>query len=239
MSAMLAFVISAFALTACSGNNNDGQVSQQSSTVSITSEQNAQLNSLIGSFFNKSSSDETSLVVSYEESSYAQPSYTQPSYDPYDYDDDDDDYDYPYGQNSVVQPSYVQPSTTVPQYSQTVPSSGTSIKAALEADIGLDQVVQLYGQQMAGSNMTVYGEYASDDKIVLYMQLTQYVDPSQSAVASAVSQLETQFSSLQPQFSSSIKNMETQYNVRPFEMEFRFCNGDGSLLYSRVFGDSY
>jgi len=228
MSAMLAFVISAFALTACSGNN-DSQVSQQSSTVSITSEQNAQLNSLIGSFFNKSSSEETSSAVSnaepsYSQSSVYQPSYTQPSYT----------------QPSYTQPSYTQPSYTqssVYQYSQITQTSPSSIKTALEADMGLDKVVEIYGGQFAGANMTVRGEYEGEDKIVFYMQLKQYVDTSQSAVASAIKQMETQFDTLDSQMAASIANLESQYNVRPFEMEFRFCNGDGSVIFSKSFTD--
>lgn len=218
MSAMLAFVISAFALTACSGNN-DSQVSQQSSTVSITSEQNAQLNSLIGSFFNKSSSEETSSAVSNAEPSYSQSSVYQPSY---------------------TQPSYTQPSYTqssVYQYSQITQTSPSSIKTALEADMGLDKVVEIYGGQFAGANMTVRGEYEGEDKIVFYMQLKQYVDTSQSAVASAIKQMETQFDTLDSQMAASIANLESQYNVRPFEMEFRFCNGDGSVIFSKSFTD--
>jgi len=233
MSAMLAFVISAFALTACSGNN-DSQVSQQSSTVSITSEQNAQLNSLIGSFFNKSSSEETSSAVSnaepsYSQSSVYQPSYTQPSYT-----------QPSYTQPSYTQPSYTQPSYTqssVYQYSQITQTSPSSIKTALEADMGLDKVVEIYGGQFAGANMTVRGEYEGEDKIVFYMQLKQYVDTSQSAVASAIKQMETQFDTLDSQMAASIANLESQYNVRPFEMEFRFCNGDGSVIFSKSFTD--
>ena len=233
MSAMLAFVISAFALTACSGNN-DSQASQQSSTVSITSEQNAQLNSLIGSFFNKSSSEETSSAVSnaepsYSQSSVYQPSYTQPSYT-----------QPSYTQPSYTQPSYTQPSYTqssVYQYSQITQTSPSSIKTALEADMGLDKVVEIYGGQFAGANMTVRGEYEGEDKIVFYMQLKQYVDTSQSAVASAIKQMETQFDTLDSQMAASIANLESQYNVRPFEMEFRFCNGDGSVIFSKSFTD--
>jgi hypothetical protein len=229
MSAMLAFVIPAFALTACSGNN-DSQVSQQSSTVSITSEQNVQLNSLIGSFFNKSSSEETSSAVSnaepsYSQSSVYQPSYTQPSY----------------AQPSYTQPSYAQPSYTqssVYQYSQITQTSPSSIKTALEADMGLDKVVEIYGGQFAGANMTVRGEYEGEDKIVFYMQLKQYVDTSQSAVASAIKQMENQFNILDSQMAASIANLESQYNVRPFEMEFRFCNGDGSVIFSKSFTDN-
>ena len=112
-----------------------------------------------------------------------------------------------------------------------------SIKDALEADMGLDQVVNIYGQQFAGANMTVSGEYTSDDKITFYIQLTKYVDPNQSAVVSAVDQLAEHFESLSEQMAASIASMETQYNVRPFTMEFCFCNGDGSVLYSRGFTD--
>jgi hypothetical protein len=234
MSAMLAFVIPAFALTACSGNN-DSQVSQQSSTVSITSEQNVQLNSLIGSFFNKSSSEETSSAVSnaepsYSQSSVYQPSYTQPSYT-----------QPSYAQPSYTQPSYAQPSYTqssVYQYSQITQTSPSSIKTALEADMGLDKVVEIYGGQFAGANMTVRGEYEGEDKIVFYMQLKQYVDTSQSAVASAIKQMENQFNTLDSQMAASIANLESQYNVRPFEMEFRFCNGDGSVIFSKSFTDN-
>ena len=234
MSAMLAFVIPAFALTACSGNN-DSQVSQQSSTVSITSEQNVQLNSLIGSFFNKSSSEETSSAVSnaepsYSQSSVYQPSYTQPSYT-----------QPSYTQPSYTQPSYTQPSYTqssVYQYSQITQTSPSSIKTALEADMGLDKVVEIYGGQFAGANMTVRGEYEGEDKIVFYMQLKQYVDTSQSAVASAIKQMENQFNILDSQMAASIANLESQYNVRPFEMEFRFCNGDGSVIFSKSFTDN-
>ena len=222
MSAMLAFVISAFALTACSGKGE--QTVQQSSAASAaTSEQISQLGSLIKSFLpdssNESSADNTSYAESsYVQSSYEEPSYTQPSYT----------------QPSYTQPSYTQPSYTHPSYTQ---NASLSIKDALEADMGLDQVVNIYGQQFTGANMTVSGEYTSDDKITFYIQLTKYVDPNQSAVVSAVDQLAEHFESLSEQMAASIASMETQYNVRPFTMEFCFCNGDGSVLYSRGFTD--
>lgn len=207
MSAMLAFVISAFALTACSGKGE--QTVQQSSAASAaTSEQISQLGSLIKSFLPDSSNESSADNTSYAESSYVQPSYEEPSY---------------------TQPSYTQPS-----YTQ---NASLSIKDALEADMGLDQVVNIYGQQFAGANMTVSGEYTSDDKITFYIQLTKYVDPNQSAVVSAVDQLAEHFESLSEQMAASIASMETQYNVRPFTMEFCFCNGDGSVLYSRGFTD--
>ncbi len=202
MSAMLAFVISAFALTACSGKGE--QTVQQSSAASAaTSEQISQLGSLIKSFLPDSSNESSADNTSYAESSYVQSSYEEPSY---------------------TQPSYTQ-------------NASLSIKDALEADMGLDQVVNIYGQQFAGANMTVSGEYTSDDKITFYIQLTKYVDPNQSAVVSAVDQLAEHFESLSEQMAASIASMETQYNVRPFTMEFCFCNGDGSVLYSRGFTD--
>ena len=206
MSAMLAFVISAFALTACSGKGE--QTVQQSSAASAaTSEQISQLGSLIKSFLPDSSNESSADNTSYAESSYVQSSYEEPSYtQPY------------------TQPSYTQ-------------NASLSIKDALEADMGLDQVVNIYGQQFAGANMTVSGEYTSDDKITFYIQLTKYVDPNQSAVVSAVDQLAEHFESLSEQMAASIASMETQYNVRPFTMEFCFCNGDGSVLYSRGFTD--
>jgi len=104
--------------------------------------------------------------------------------------------------------------------------------------MGLDKVVEIYGGQFAGANMTVRGEYEGEDKIVFYMQLKQYVDTSQSAVASAIKQMENQFNTLDSQMAASIANLESQYNVRPFEMEFRFCNGDGSVIFSKSFTDN-
>ena len=140
-------------------------------------------------------------------------------------------------QPSVVEPSIVQPSVVQPSVVQPSATGQTSIRAALEADIGIAGVAASFQQQFGGDQLNVTGEYTSDDGMAFLMTLTNYVDPSSEQVRNMIATLAAQYEGLSSQMATIIQSLETQYNVRPFTMEFRICNADGSILYTRVFSD--
>ena len=159
-----------------------------------------------------------------EQPSTEQPSVTQPSI----------------AEPSVVQPSIAEPSVVQPsvvQPSTVTPTGQKSIKEALEADIGVAGVASTFQKQFGGDKLVVTGEYTNDDAIVFFMTLTTYIDPNAETTRNSIAAMATQFEGFSSQMAQSISMLETQYNVRPFTMEFRVCNADGSVLYTRVFSD--
>ena len=205
-----ALSISAVMLTGCGGSGSGG-TSSGASTAMPWETQNSQTTSTI----EQPSTEQPSVT----QPSIAEPSVVQPSI----------------AEPSVVQPSIVEPSVVQP--STVTPTGQKSIKEALEADIGVAGVASTFQKQFGGDKLVVTGEYTNDDAIVFFMTLTTYIDPNAETTRNSIAAMATQFEGFSSQMAQSISMLETQYNVRPFTMEFRVCNADGSVLYTRVFSD--
>ena len=240
-----ALSISAVMLTGCGGSGSGG-TSSGASTVMPWETQNSQTTSTIEqpsteqpsvtqpsiaepSVVQPSIAEPSVVQPSIAEPSVVQPSIAEPSV----------------VQPSIVEPSVVQPSIVEPsvvqpsvvQPSTVTPTGQKSIKEALEADIGVAGVASTFQKQFGGDKLVVTGEYTNDDAIVFFMTLTTYIDPNAETTRNSIAALATQFEGFSSQMAQSISMLETQYNVRPFTMEFRVCNADGSVLYTRVFSD--
>ncbi len=210
-----ALSISAVMLTGCGGSGSGG-TSSGASTAMPWETQNSQTTSTI----EQPSTEQPSVT----QPSIAEPSVVQPSI----------------AEPSVVQPSIAEPSVVQPsvvQPSTVTPTGQKSIKEALEADIGVAGVASTFQKQFGGDKLVVTGEYTNDDAIVFFMTLTTYIDPNAETTRNSIAAMATQFEGFSSQMAQSISMLETQYNVRPFTMEFRVCNADGSVLYTRVFSD--
>lgn len=137
--------------------------------------------------------------------------------------------------STIIQPSTVEPSTVQP--STVTPSGKRTIREALEADIGVQSLAESFTQQMGIAGATVVGSYLNDNAILFNINLGQYLDPTSEQLRNALSTLAAQFESISSQMASTISLIEQQYNVFPFTMEFRICNGDGSVLYTRTYSN--
>ena len=219
ISLFAALSISAVMLTACSGGGNEN--SGTSALMPWETQSSQPVSTVQPSVVQPSVVEPSIVQPSVVQPSVVEPSIVQPSV----------------VQPSVVEPSIVQPSVVQPSVVQPSATGQTSIRAALEADIGIAGVAASFQQQFGGDQLNVTGEYTSDDGMAFLMTLTNYVDPSSEQVRNMIATLAAQYEGLSSQMATIIQSLETQYNVRPFTMEFRICNADGSILYTRVFSD--
>ncbi|MBQ9460566.1 MAG: hypothetical protein IJU51_01410 [Clostridia bacterium] len=209
ISVFAALSISAVMLTACSGGGNESSNGGTSTAMPWETQTSQTVSTVQPSTVQPSTVQPSTVQPSTVQPSTVQPSTVQPSY---------------------VQPSYVQPSTVTPVGQQ-------SIKDALEADMGIDALASSFEQQFGNGQLSVTGEYTSDDGMAFLMTLYNYVDPNTEEVRNMIATLATQYESLSSQMATAISSLETQYNVRPFTIEFRVCNADGSVLYTRTYSD--
>ncbi len=138
----------------------------------------------------------------------------------------------------IVEPSTIKPSGQPSISEPTVtPVGKKSIKEALEADIGIEGVVQTFAKAYETDDMKLTGAYSGDDTIVFYMTLTKYVDPNSEQTRTNVASVAAQLETLNESMAQAILAIETQYNSNPFAMEFQICNADGTVLFTKTFTD--